>query len=193
MDSSCDGHPAGPQHAGFYAAVAYLPSLLGSYLSALRTELAPGCTLRSHLTLLPPRHLAAPRETLERELGRLAREIPSFEVTLGEIEVFPSTGVVYVSLAAGGQEAERAHHALNHGIFFAEDSFPFHPHVTVAHNVSRLPFEQVLSEARRRWQECHLPRQFLVEDVTLVRSVSPGVWEDLATHRLAPVSLLRTA
>lgn len=193
MDSSCEGHPAGPQEAGLYAAVAYIPDPLGSYLSALRAELEPGCSLRSHLTILPPRQLPAPQETLERELGRLAREFPAFEVTLGDVEVFPSTGVVYLSLAAGRQGAERAHQAFNHGLFFAEDIFPFHPHVTVAQNVCRLPFEKILAEARRRWQECRLPRQFVVEELTLVRSLSPGCWKDAATHRLAPVSLLRTA
>jgi hypothetical protein len=50
-----------------------------------------------------------------------------------------------------------------------------------------------LDEARRKWQECRLPRQFTVEELTLVRNVSPSQWEDLVTHRLAPVSLLRTA
>lgn len=193
MDSSSGGHPAGPPFAGFYAVVAYIPEPLGSYLNALRAELVPGCTLRSHVTILPPRQLAASRETLESELGRLCKEIPSFEVVLGEIEVFPSTGVIYLSLAAGRQSVERTHQALNHGIFFASDVFPFHPHVTVAQNLGALPFEQVLGEARRRWQECRLPRQFVVEELTLVRNVSPSSWEDLVTHRLAPVSLLQTA
>lgn len=193
MESSSGGHPAGPEQAGSYAVVAYIPEPLGSFLNAMRAELVPGCALRSHVTILPPRRLAAPPELLAGELGRLARDIPSFEAALGEIEVFPSTGVIYLAFSAGRQSIERAHQALNHGILFAEDVFPFHPHVTVAQNLGALPFDQVLDEARRRWQECRLPRQFLVEEMTLVRNVSGACWEDLATHRLVPVSLLRTA
>ncbi len=193
MDASSGGHPEGPQQAGAYAVVAYIPEPLGSFLSAMRAELAPGCALRSHVTILPPRRLAASPQSLSGELGRLAGEIPSFEAALGEIEVFASTGVISLGLAAGWQSIERAHQALNHGILFAGDPYPFHPHVTVAQSLWALPFEQVLAEARRRWQECRLPRQFLVEELTLARSVSPGCWEDLAAHRLAPVTLLRTA
>lgn len=173
--------------------VAYIPDPLGSYLSALRAELAPGCTLRSHLTLLPPRRLTASREALESELGRLAKTIPAFEAALGEAEVFASTGVIYLSLATGHPAVEHARKALNHGLFFAEDFFPFHPHVTIAQNLGSSPFDKVLAEARRRWQECRQPRQFTVEELTLARNVSPGCWEDLASYRLAPVTLLRTA
>lgn len=193
MESSSGGHPADPQQPGSYAVVAYLPEPLGSFLNAMRAELVPGCALRSHVTILPPRRLTAPPESLASELRRLASDIPSFEAALGEIEVFPSTGVIYLAFAAGRQSIERTHQALNHGILFSEDIFPFHPHVTVAQNLGALPFDQVLDDARRRWQECRLPRQFLVEELTLVRNVSPTCWEDLATHRLAPVSLLRTA
>jgi 2'-5' RNA ligase len=193
MESSSGGHPASPPYAGCYAVVAYIPDPLGSYLNSIRAELVPGCTLRSHITILPPRLLTAPQKTLEAELGRLAKEIPAFEVTLGEIEVFASTGVIYLALSEGRQAVERTHRVLNHGIFYAEDLFPYHPHVTVAQNLGALPFDKVLDEARRKWQECRLPRQFTVEELTLVRNVSPSQWEDLVTHRLAPVSLLRTA
>lgn len=193
MDSSSGGHPEGSHPAGFYAVVAYIPEPLGSYLSDMRAELVPGCTLRSHLTILPPRRLAAPKEALESELSRLSQEIPAFEVALGDVEVFASTGVIYLSLAAGRQAVEHAHRALNHGLFFAEDAFPFHPHITIAQNLGALPFDQVLAEARRRWQDCRHPRQFPVAELTLVRNVSPSCWEDLASYRLAPLSLLRTA
>jgi|DewCreStandDraft_4_1066084.scaffolds.fasta_scaffold52776_2 2'-5' RNA ligase len=193
MDSSSGGHPAEPHYAGFYAVVAYIPEPLGGFLSALRSDLVPGCTLRSHLTILPPRRLTAPQDALVSELARLSKEIPSFEASLGDVEVFDSTGVIYLSLASGRQAVEHAHRVLNHGLFFAEDFFPFHPHVTIAQNLGALPFNEVLAEARRRWQECRHPRQFVVGELTLVRNVSPSLWEDLATHQLGPVSLLRTA
>ncbi len=173
--------------------VAYIPDPLGSFLNELRAELVPGCTLRSHLTILPPRHLTAPETAIQSELDRLSASLPAFEVILGDVEVFPSTGVVYLSLAGGRQSVEHAHASLNHGILFAEDVFPFHPHVTIAQNLGSLPFQEVLETARRRWQECRLPRQFTVEELTLVRNVSPSCWEDLSRHRLSPVSLLRTA
>lgn len=173
--------------------VAYIPEPLGGYLSAMRSELVPGCTLRSHITILPPRRLAAGAEDLSAEIERLAQNLPAFEVALGELEVFSSTGVIYLELSSGRQSVEQAHAALNHGILFAEDAFPFHPHVTIAQNLGAAPFGEVLAAARRRWQECSLPRQFVVEDLVLVRSVTPDCWEDLSRRPLAPVSLLRTA
>jgi 2'-5' RNA ligase len=193
MESSSGGHPADASLAGSYAVVAYIPEPLGGFLNAMRAELVPGCTLRSHVTILPPRRLTAAPEDLAGELARFSREIPAFEAALGEVEVFASTGVIYLSVAAGRQAFEQAHRALNHGLFFAENLFPFHPHLTVAQNLGALPFEQVLEQARRKWRDCVLPRHFLVEEFTLVRNISPGCWEDLATCRLAPVSLLRTA
>ncbi|MEJ5366823.1 MAG: 2'-5' RNA ligase family protein [Bryobacteraceae bacterium] len=193
MDSSSGGHPAGQCPPGQYAVVAYIPEPLGSYLSALRAELVPGCTLRSHITILPPRRLTAGEQALSAEMERLTRNVAAFEVTLGEVEVFSSTGVIYVALSGGRQSVEQAHAALNHGILFAEDLFPFHPHVTIAQNLGAMPFEQVLEQARRRWQECPWPRHFMVEELVLVRSLAPDSWQDLSRHPLAPVSLLRTA
>ena len=179
--------------AGFFAVVAYIPDPLGSFLNGLRAELVPGCALRSHLTILPPRRLASGPETLSEELERLVKELPAFEVGLGDVEVFDSTGVIYLSLASGRENVTQLHDALNHGVLFAEDPFPFHPHVTIAQSLGPLPFDEVLALARRRWQECRLPRQFTVAELTLVRNVNPFCWEDLSTHALAPVTLLRTA
>ncbi|MCS7043529.1 MAG: 2'-5' RNA ligase family protein [Bryobacteraceae bacterium] len=193
MEPSTGGHQSGRSLTGFYAVVAYIAEPLGSFLNQLRAELVPGCTLRSHLTILPPRRLTAPQEVLSAELDRLAARKTAFEVTLGDIETFDSTGVIYVSLAAGREQVEQLHADLNHGVLFAEDQFPFHPHVTVAQNLGVLPFDEVLARARRRWQECGLPRQFTVSELTLVRNADPGCWEDLSRHSLAPLSLLRTA
>jgi 2'-5' RNA ligase len=193
MESSSGGHQSSRSLTGFYAVVAYIPEPLGSFLNQLRAELVPGCLLRAHLTILPPRRLTAGQDVLSAELDRLASQKSAFEVALGDVETFDSTGVIYLSLAAGREQVEQLHSALNHGVLFAEDQFPFHPHVTVAQNLSVLPFDEVLARARRRWQECRLPRQFTVSELTLVRNANPSCWEDLSHHRLAPLSLLRTA
>lgn len=193
MDSSSGGHPAGGTSPGSYAVVAYIPEPLGSFLNAMRAELAPGCALRSHITILPPRRLAAEPEALEAELERLTRNVSEFEVALGDVEVFPSTGVIYLALSGGGQSVGQTHAALNHGVLYAGDCFPFHPHVTIAQSLGAAPFAEVLAAARRKWQECPYSRQFAVEDLVLARNVAPDRWEDLSRHRLAPVSLLRTA
>lgn len=193
MEPSSGGHQGSRSLTGFYAVVAYIPEPLGSFLTQLRAELVPGCPLRSHLTILPPRRLTAGQEVLSAELDRLASQRSAFEVVLGDVETFDSTGVIYLSLAAGREQVEQLHAALNHGVLFAEDQFPFHPHITVAQNLGMLPFDEVLGRARRRWQECRLPRQFTVSELTLVRNADPWRWEDLSRHQLAPLSLLRTA
>ena len=42
-----------------YALISYLPEPLAGYLDSLRCELVPRCQARTHVTVLPPRPLAA--------------------------------------------------------------------------------------------------------------------------------------
>lgn len=193
MDSSPEGHSAGRPSAGRFAVVAYIPDPLGSFLEDLRLELSSGPGLRPHFTILPPRSLSASPETLQAELGRLARSLPPLDVTLGEIEAFPASRVIYLTLASGRQAVEQWHVHFNHGPLFVPGSQPFLPHVAVAADRGRSPFENLLALARRRWRECPLPRSFTIEQLVLVQSRQPDLWEDVSRQPLAPLTLLRTA
>lgn len=189
MDSFRVG-PASPQgrtngHFGFYALVSYIPDPLGSCLNELRSQLVPGCRLRSHVTLLPPRLLRAPSSSLIQELEKRTRLLSPFQVTLGDIEYFETTRVIYISIQKGWRQILSSHELLSEGVFSFEEYFPFHPHMTLAQEVPAQEFEQVLDLARERWQECPYSRSFEVRNLTFVQNVDPSRWDTLSEHTLS--------
>jgi hypothetical protein len=86
------------QPVNCFALVAYLAEPLGSFVDWIRRDLEPGSLApRPHLTILPPRQLA-PGAFVQEAKAQLASDLASVtadEVRLGDIEIFPSTSVVY--------------------------------------------------------------------------------------------------
>ncbi|AYY14459.1 2'-5' RNA ligase family protein [Actinobacteria bacterium YIM 96077] len=92
----------------------------------------------SHITLVPPTeiengsngHYARVRE----HLAKVASTFPPFRVRLrGTATFMPVSPVVFVALAEGISACERLSMAVRTGPLAVELSFPYHPHVTVAH------------------------------------------------------------
>lgn len=193
MEPSTNGHQRGRCFTGFYAVVSYVPEPLGGFLDNLRAELVPGCRLRSHVTILPPRCLQAPPEEVVREFHHLAAELPPFDITLGAVGLFESTRVAYLSVAEGRAEVEDAHSRLNAGALAFEEYFPFHPHLTIAQEIEPGQVARLLDAATLRWRQSPHGRKFAVGHLTLVRNVSPEQWETVAECALEPATLLRIA
>src|SRR6478609_333029 len=84
-----------------FSLVAYLPEPLASFVDELRRDVQPGCTARSHVTLLPPRPIDYPAEQACLEIESVLRDQPSFEVGLGKVCVFPVSRVVHISIEEG--------------------------------------------------------------------------------------------
>src|SRR6267154_563334 len=111
MDS-CNG---GGQRINSFALVSYLPEPLAGFLDRLRSDLVQECRARAHVTVLPPRPLNHPVADAWQELTHRLRDSRPFQVELAEIEIFPETQVIYLSVGAGRAELERLHDALNTG------------------------------------------------------------------------------
>ncbi|MBI4889224.1 MAG: 2'-5' RNA ligase family protein [Acidobacteria bacterium] len=178
---------------GFYAVVAYLPSPLSDFVNSLRKELVPGCRLRSHVTVLPPRKLTAPTDRLVAGFAEQLSGAQPFEVQLSGVELFESTRVAYLSIGEGRNELLQLHRQLNRAAFAFNEPFPFHPHVTIAQEIGPGEVGAVLEAARRQWREFSHPRRFCVETLSFVRNVDPDTWEDLSECSLRTVSPLQTA
>lgn len=189
MDCSINGYGATTQ----YALVSYIPDPLGAFLNDLRSSLVPGCRLRSHVTILPPRPLSSPIATLTDDLRNRAPDFPSFEVTLGEVEIFPVTNVIYISLDAGRKHIEQMHAALSRNLFFHKEPYPFHPHITLAQEIPEDSVADVYARACQQWQDWKQQRSFAVDNVVFVRNVAMNGWENLSVHELSPAAILRTA
>src|SRR5579862_5979882 len=103
-----------------FALVSYLSGPLAALLDEIRHDFAPDSRAKAHLTILPPRPLAsfgnatAVPQALEQLQTRL-QDFQPFVVELGDIQVFPDTYVIYVSIKTGFAELERMHQALNVG------------------------------------------------------------------------------
>jgi 2'-5' RNA ligase len=118
-------------------------------------------------------------------------EMSAFELELGDIEVFPITNVIYISILKGFEQLQGMHQQLNCGCVSFSEPFHYHPHITLAQEVPGCEVPAVLDIARRRWRECRYSRAFDLDCLTFVQnSIVPETgasrWLDLASVELQP-------
>jgi 2'-5' RNA ligase len=168
-----------------FALVSYIPGRLAKFLDRLRYELKPGCILRSHVTILPPRPIDLDIHKSVRQITAESEDIQPFTVELGPVAIFEQSNVVYLSLRGGERELHALHENLNSGQLEYDGPFPYHPHITLAQDLTREETLALIQVARERWADYRGPREFCVEELTFVRSDMPGIWRDLAHIDLA--------
>ena len=90
-----------------------------------------------HVTLLPPTTIAAPAlPAVYAHLAAAAGEVAPFPLHLSGTGTFrPLSQVVFVEIAAGIAQCEILEAAIRAGVLDRPREFPFHPHVTVAHDL----------------------------------------------------------
>ena len=171
---------------GQFALVAYIPDPLARFLDELRVDLTPGCKPHAHVTVLPPRPLASGLpETAWSDLNDSLNGFPPFRVDLTSIEVFEDTNVIYLSIGAGFRELEQMHTALNRGPLEFAEPYKYHPHVTLAQQLSPDQVEAAAALARRRWREFPYSHSFTVDRLTFVQNTEEKRWADLAGRELS--------
>jgi len=117
-----------------------IPEPWGSRLDRCRAEAGDplAASVPSHVTLLPPTRIAAADlpEVEEHLRGTAASHRP-FELHLRGTGTFrPVTAVVFVVVAKGTGELELLERDVRRGPLHRELAFPYHPHVTIAHDVA---------------------------------------------------------
>ena len=128
----------------------------------------------------------APDATIDEARGIVAG-FPPFDIELGQIEVFPVTDVIYISVEGGTPQLQQMHQTLNQGALAGAEPFPYHPHLTLA---QELEFSQVVplfEQASRRWREFRGPRTFRAEHAVFVQNIRGNRWIDLAEGPLRAV------
>ena len=90
-----------------------------------------------HITLLPPTEVAAERlGEIEEHLRTVAADEVPFDLQLrGSATFLPVSPVVFVPLVLGIAHCERIEAKVRAGPLQRELRFPYHPHVTVAHDL----------------------------------------------------------
>lgn len=101
----------------------------------------------THITLVPPTEVSGDLAPIEDHLATAATEVPSFDVHLRGTGSFrPVSPVVFVSLVEGISQCEQLASAVRRGPLAVDLTFPYHPHVTVAHDLDDGQLDQAFDE-----------------------------------------------
>jgi 2'-5' RNA ligase len=133
-----------------------------------------------HVTLLPPTEV--PAEVLpevERHLTACAGAGEPFEMHLSGTGTFrPVSDVVFVVVAAGIAQCEQLERRVRTGPLLRETRFPYHPHVTVAHDIPADGLDAAYAGL------AGFEARFAVRVFTLFAQGSDGVWVPQRDFRL---------
>lgn len=125
-----------------------------------------------HVTLLPPTTLE--QEVLvdvETHLREVAAGERPFRIRLAGSATFrPVSPVVFVPLTHGAEHCARLQAGVRSGPLARELSFPYHPHVTVAHDLDEPALDRAFTELSG------YEADFTVWGFTLFEQDSHGVW-----------------
>ena len=138
-----------------------------------------------HLTLLGPTEVDTSPETwrrVEKHLTSVAAANRPFQLHLRGAGTFrPVTEVVFVAVAAGISECENLAVAVRSGPLHRELHFPYHPHVTVAHDVPAEALDKAFDEL------AEFEARFSVDGFTLYAHGNDGHWHPLREFSLGIV------
>jgi 2'-5' RNA ligase len=134
-----------------------------------------------HVTLLPPTEVpCAARPAITEHLARVAADHASFDMHLSGTGTFmPVSDVVFVAVARGIGNCELLATDVRSGPLARSLSFPYHPHVTVAHGVPRDMLELAYSGLG------DLSAEFRVTSFTEYEQTPDGAWTVAREYPLA--------
>lgn len=177
------------ERLNLFALVIYVPDPLGLFLDDLRRELVPHDKPHAHVSVLPPRPLAVDWQVASEQVRALTDVWTPFDIELTDVAVFPVTDVVYLELGAGAAELRRMHGAMSRRSLEFVEPFDYHPHLTLAQEVSASGVDAMQETASRRWKSYSGPRQFRAERAALVQNTLNNCWIDLAAFALGTVAI----
>lgn len=138
----------------------------------------------THVTLLPP--TAVPGSALDDVTAHLevvAAATQAFDLRLRGTDTFrPVSPVVYVQVVEGAEGCDALQQRVRTGPLARELSYPYHPHVTVAHEVDEPALDRAMSTLRQ--YSC----AFRVESIGLYEHGSDGVWRPRHTFGFVPAT-----
>ncbi len=134
-----------------------------------------------HVTLLPPTEMEADQlELVEKHLAEAATTVLPFTMKLSGTGTFrPVSQVVFVQVSAGIAECELLERAVRRAPIVREVEFPYHPHVTVGHDLADQNLDQAYDGLR------DFVARFVIDRFTLYAQDGDGTWR---THREYPLT-----
>ena len=130
-----------------------VPEPWGTELQRYRIDLGdePARGIPTHITLLPPHEVAVEElgEVVDH-LAQVAAQTEPFTVHLRGTGTFrPVSPVVFIGVVQGISQCEQLAKDVRQGPLRVERRFPYHPHVTVAHDLPESHLEKAFVELER--------------------------------------------
>ena len=117
-------------------------------------------------------------------LEKVCGDLPAFRIHLRGSGTFrPVSPVVFVAVAEGIAECELLEQGVRSGVLAQKLRFSYHPHVTVAHEVSDASLDRAFAEM------AHFDATFEVDAVWQYEHGDDGVWRPQRRFRLAGAPL----
>ena len=153
-----------------------IPDPWGAELTRRRAEAGDPLAefVPAHLTLLGPTEVgSAWLPEIEEHLAQVAASFPPYVLHLRGTGTFrPLTDVVFVAVAAGISECELLAGAIGAAPQLRRVTrFPYHPHVTVAQDVTEEDLDKVYEDL------ADFSARFDVEGFTLFSHTGEGRWQ----------------
>ncbi len=154
-----------------------IPEPWGSQLDERRAAVGDplAALIPAHLTLLGPTEVddsPAASAKVEEHLAATAAEHRPFQLHLRGTGTFrPVTQVVFVAVANGIAPCERWAADIRSGPLDRELRFPYHPHVTVAHDIPEPALDSIFDEL------AGFEARFPVDAFTLYEHGRGGRWQ----------------
>jgi 2'-5' RNA ligase len=152
-----------------------IPDPWGAEIEGWRESLGDpqALSIPAHITLLPPTRVpVSALPTIRDHLVKSASAIEPFEIRLRGTGTFrPVSPVVFVSVAQGISGCEQLEAHIRCGVLERELDYPYHPHVTVAHDVP----DEVLDRAFASL--AGFSAEFIADEFALYVHDESGVWQ----------------
>jgi 2'-5' RNA ligase len=132
-----------------------------------------GARVPPHVTLLPPTQVQVARiDVVDEHLEATAARCSPFEMHLSGTGTFrPVSDVVFVVVASGIAHCEQLEQRVRSGPLARETRFPYHPHVTVAHDIPAAALDAAYDGL------AGFEARFPVTGFTAFEQAAGGVWE----------------
>ncbi len=127
-----------------------IPEPWATELQDYRTSIGDhtAAQIPTHITLIPPIEVGVDDlAAVEAHLDGVADTVDAFGIHLRGTGTFrPISPVVFVSVVRGISQCEQLAAAVRRGPLAVELSFPFHPHVTIAHHLTDVVLDRAFAE-----------------------------------------------
>lgn len=159
-----------------------VPEPYATQIKTARQELGDpqAGAIPTHITLITPAVIPMHKlPEIDAHLAAVAADSWPFRVQVrGSASFRPVSPVVFLQLAEGIAGCERLEKAVRRGPLLRRRRFPYHPHITLVHEMP----EDVLDQAYSDFAA--YDAVFAVDRFTLYQQDADGVWQAIRDYRL---------